>query len=97
MKLQMLVFGLGVILVLSFIAGCAGAPPTPAPTPTEDPAPALVAAKCGTCHPLANVQAAKYDETGWATTVDRMVGKGAVLNDEQKKVVVAYLAKTYSK
>ncbi len=97
MKLRILVIGLGIILILSIIAGCAGAPPTPTPTPTEDPAPALVAAKCGTCHPLANLQAAKYDEAGWATTVDRMIGKGAVLNADQKQVVVAYLAKAYPK
>lgn len=97
MKIQMLVFGLGIILILSLIAGCGGAAPTPAPTPTEDPAPALVAAKCGTCHPLANLQAAKYDEAGWAAAVDRMVGKGAQINADQKKAVVAYLAKTYPK
>jgi hypothetical protein len=97
MKLRILVFGLGIILMLSIAAGCAGDPPTPTPTPTVDPAPTLVAAKCGTCHPLANLQAAKYDEAGWATTVDRMIGKGAQLNADQKQLVVSYLAKTYSK
>jgi hypothetical protein len=97
MKLRVLVFGLGIMLVLLIAGGCAGDPPTPTPTPTVDPAPALVAAKCGTCHPLSNLQAAKYDESGGTMTVDRMIGKGAQLNADQKQVVVSYLAKTYPK
>ena len=97
MKLGVLVIVFGIFLILLVAAGCAGDPPTPTPTPTADPAPALVAAKCGTCHPLANVQAAKYDQAGWALTVERMIGKGAQLNADQKQVVVSYLAKTYSK
>ena len=97
MKLRTLVIGLGIILILSIIAGCAGAPPTPTPTPTEDPGVALVASRCGTCHPLGNLEAANYDEAGWALTVDRMIGKGAQLNADQKQVVVSYLAKNYPK
>jgi hypothetical protein len=46
---------------------------------------------------LGNLEAANYDEAGWALTVDRMIGKGAQLNAEQKQVVVAYLAKAYPK
>jgi hypothetical protein len=97
MKLGIWSFGFGLILILSIVVGCAGPPPTATPTPTADPAPALVAAKCATCHPLANIQAAKYDQTGWSAAVDRMIGRGAQLNADQKQLVVAYLTKTYPK
>ena len=97
MKLRILVFGLFSILILVIGASCASAPPTPTPTPTADPGAAIVTAKCATCHPLSNIQAAKYDEAGWSATVDRMVGKGAQLNADQKQAVVAYLAKAYPK
>jgi hypothetical protein len=97
MKLGIWVFGFGMVLILAIVAGCASSPPTPTPTPTADPAPALVAARCATCHPLANIQAAKYDQSGWSATVDRMIDKGAQLNTDQKQLVVAYLAKSYPK
>jgi len=31
----------------------------------------------------------------WTTTVERMTGKGAQLNAEEKQVLVSYLALTY--
>jgi hypothetical protein len=31
----------------------------------------------------------------WTATVDRMIGKGAKLNDAEKDAVITYLAETY--
>ena len=97
MKLGILVFGLGIILILSIVAGCAIAPPTPTPTPTIDQGATLVASKCTVCHPLTNIQAKRNDAAGWSATVDRMIGNGAQLNADQKQLVITYLVKTYPK
>lgn len=89
------------LLVVSFlVVACTPAeppPPTPTPTPEVHPGEALVANRCSTCHSLGVIQNAKYDEAGWKITVDRMVGMGATLNDEQKGQVADFLAKTYGK
>lgn len=89
------------LLALSlFVAACSPAeppPPTVTPTPEVHPGEALVSNRCSTCHSLGVIQNAKYDASGWKSTVDRMVTTGATLNDEQVVQVVDYLAKTYGK
>ena len=46
-------------------------------------------------HNLDRVAAAKKDTAGWKAMVDRMIGKGAQLTDEEAQVLIAYLAATY--
>jgi len=79
--------------------------PTEAPTaaPTEEPAEepvsldaeALLQERCTTCHGLQQVEAAQYTQEQWDDTVTRMVGYGAVLNDDEKAALIDYLALTY--
>ena len=56
---------------------------------------ALVAERCTVCHSRERIDAADKDEAGWTTTVERMIGNGAVLSDEEKAAVIAYLVETH--
>ena len=82
------------------------APPTEVPTATEVPpteAPAalegqsLLEERCTVCHGLGGVERAKKTEEEWRTTVERMVGKGAQLDEAEQELVIKYLAETYPK
>jgi len=88
------------------------APATEAPTATEVPAteaPAteeapttlegksLVEERCTQCHGLGRVERAKKTEEEWKATVERMVEKGAQLNQAEQELVIKYLAETYPK
>ena len=70
-------------------------PPTVAAAPAGDGA-ALLNDRCTVCHNLDRVKSAKKTSEQWAQTVSRMVGKGAKLNADEQKALVAYLAKTYA-
>ena len=82
-------------------------PATAAPTATEAPAteevPAtlegksLVEERCTRCHDLGRVERAKKTEEEWKATVERMVGKGAQLNQAEQELVIKYLTETYPK
>jgi len=98
--------GLVVVLLaatLGMLSGCApaeeGQAPPPAvqndtPTPPEETLSpqALVESKCSTCHDFGRVQAAEYDRAGWEQTVDRMMGNGLVLTEEEYNSIVDYLS-----
>lgn len=55
----------------------------------------LVETRCTECHSLSTTTNAAYDQAGWEATVARMIAKGARLNDEERALVVQYLAETY--
>jgi len=99
--------GMAVVLSVTafgLLAGCAPTdadqvPPTEAPQEdvaptTEDPlsSQALVENRCSACHNLDRVQAAEYDRAGWERTVDRMIGNGLSLTDEEYAAIVEYLS-----
>jgi len=75
----------------------------PPAEPTEEPAEetvsidaeALLQERCTVCHGLGQTEAAQYTQEQWDDTVTRMVGYGAVLNDEEKAALIDYLALTY--
>jgi len=83
----------------------AGTTEPPKPTATEGPspypAPSIDAAKlleerCSTsCHNLDRVTSANKTREEWQTTVDRMIGKGAKLTEEETVVLVGFLSKVY--
>lgn len=73
------------------LAGCGPKPGGNEPGANE-PGAKLVAQRCGACHP-AGVKKAHAAREEWDQTVTRMMGKGAVLNAEEKTVVVDYLTK----
>ncbi|MDH4135871.1 MAG: hypothetical protein OEW09_04015 [Anaerolineae bacterium] len=80
--------------------------PTEAPTATEAPpteVPATIDGKsllqerCTVCHDLGRVERAKKTEEEWKATVERMVGKGAQLDEAEQELLIKYLAETYPK
>jgi cytochrome c5 len=82
-------------------------PPTEAPAATEAPATeevpttlegkALLEERCTRCHDLGRVERAKKTEEEWKATVERMVGKGAMLSQAEQELVIKYLTETYPK
>ena len=81
-------------------------PPTEAPTatevpPTEEPATldgqSLLQERCTGCHDLGRVERSEKTEEEWKATVERMVGKGAQLDEAEQELVIKYLAETYPK
>jgi cytochrome c5 len=83
------------------------APPTEAPTATEVPATeeapitldgrSLLEERCTVCHDLGRVERSKKTEEEWKATVERMVGKGAQLDEAEQELLIKYLAETYPK
>jgi len=91
-----------VVLLGSLLAACGRAEETAAPTPEqEEAAPvtldgkALVEERCTECHDLGRVERAMKAEEEWKATVERMVGKGAQLSQEEQALVVQHLAEAY--
>ncbi len=97
MKVQIGLLLLVGILVLTSVSCGPAATPEPTPTPEVHKGKAIVTTRCVGCHEIGRVQNAKYDRDGWQMTIDRMVLTGAQLTDEQKELVVDYLALTYPK
>ncbi|HEX3049511.1 MAG TPA: hypothetical protein VHP83_02570 [Aggregatilineaceae bacterium] len=56
---------------------------------------ALVDERCTVCHDRGRIDSKDKDEAGWTETVDRMIGKGAQLNDEERQAVIDYLVETH--
>jgi mono/diheme cytochrome c family protein len=56
---------------------------------------ALVNERCTVCHTRERIDAAAKDEAGWTATVDRMIGNGAQLNEEERAAVIQYLVETH--
>ena len=56
---------------------------------------ALVNERCTVCHTRERIDNADKDEAGWTETVDRMIGHGAVLSDEERAAVIQYLTETH--
>lgn len=55
------------------------------------PGAALASERCTVCHGLVNITSADYDESGWTTVVDTMIGRGASLNATERQEVIDYL------
>jgi cytochrome c5 len=56
---------------------------------------ALVEERCTVCHNLQTITGAKKSRDGWQSNVERMIDKGAQLNDAEKAAVIDYLAEAY--
>jgi cytochrome c5 len=89
-----------VLLVGTFLAAC-GADQTPAASTGNQPATTtldgqtLLQERCTVCHSLDRVTSAHKTADQWTTTVERMVGKGAQLDAQEKQTLIDYLAQTY--
>jgi competence protein ComEA len=51
---------------------------------------------CGSCHDAALVAGQKRSPDEWADVVNRMVGMGATVSDDQYKQITAYLNTNFS-
>ena len=58
---------------------------------------ALTEERCTKCHTLERVEAAKKTSEEWKTTVERMVGNGAELDEAEQEAVIKYLSEAYPK
>jgi len=94
-----------VLLLGSLLAACGSARvETAVPTTEQEEATpvtldgkSLLEERCTRCHDLGRVERAKKTEEEWKATVDRMVGKGAQLDQAEQTLVIRYLAETYPK
>lgn len=57
---------------------------------------ALLEERCTKCHDLTRIVSKKKTAEDWKATVERMVGKGAVLNADEQQVLIDYLTKNFS-
>lgn len=56
---------------------------------------ALLEARCSVCHKSDIPKNARKSKSEWKETVTRMIGKGAKLSAEEKKILIDYLARVY--
>jgi hypothetical protein len=68
------------------------------PTPVEEEAEdddsqmqALISDKIGGCHMLNFILSQNKTREEWSVTIDRMIGKGAKVNAEEKELIIDYL------
>lgn len=77
------------LVVVAVASACGGA---------EQPAidgETLLEERCSECHSLTRVTNQEMTRAEWEQTVTRMVEMGAQLSDEEKTVLVDYLAENY--
>jgi cytochrome c2 len=59
---------------------------------------ALFEKKCSSCHSIKKPTSVKKTQPEWADTVMRMKNKnGAPVNEEETKIIIAFLAENYGK
>jgi len=80
-----------IMMVMLAAAACGGSPAEEATLSGAE----LLEARCTACHGLAQVTSATKTEAEWLSTVDRMIGMGATLNEAEKGTLVSYLAEMY--
>jgi len=78
-------------------------PVEPAVEPTIPPAApfidgaALLEDRCSVCHSANKAKQAPRSKSDWEKNVNRMIDKGAQLNEAEKQALVEYLSQTYGK
>ena len=63
----------------------------PAPAPAELDVEALIAEKVGGKHDLDRIFNAQKTREEWNATLDRMIGYGAKINEDEKKIIIDFL------
>ncbi len=53
---------------------------------------AIIETSCTACHTRERIDNAEKDAAGWTDTVDRMIGYGVTLTDQERADLIAYLA-----
>jgi cytochrome c5 len=103
MSKRILVIMTFLLLLGSLLAACGKDKDETATPPTEQEQVAppeldgktLLEERCTRCHNLGRVERAKNTEEEWKTTVERMVDRGAQLNQEEQELVIQYLTEMY--
>jgi hypothetical protein len=83
------------LVLTSILVACAGGKGEPAPATLDGKA--LVEERCVQCHDLTTVEGAAKTREEWQATVERMVAKGAQLNEAEQAAAVNYLSDAYPK
>ena len=89
-----------IIFLVMMVVSCAPEEVSTPEATTEIEAPAgkaIVETVCTGCHSLNKITTASYDKDGWQKTVERMISKGAELDNNQKELVIDYLASAFPK
>jgi cytochrome c5 len=90
---------LAVLLVVaaSTVSACGGgaAEQPPAQESVSLDGETLLQERCTDCHGLGETTSARKTRAEWDETVTRMISKGAELNDEEKTILLDYLAENY--
>lgn len=102
MKPKIIILVMVLIIITVIFSGCAPSA-DPAVNDASAAAPAsqsldgkaLMETQCSKCHGLDRVTSQSKTETEWTSTVDRMIGKGAELNDAERAAVIGYLSENY--
>lgn len=55
----------------------------------------LLEERCSVCHPSSRPKSKQKTPEQWEATVNRMIGKGAKLTEEEKGALLDFLSKTY--
>ena len=63
----------------------------PAPGFSAPDGKSVMESRCGSCHGLDRITSKSKDRDAWQTTVNRMIGKGATVNAEEKAALIDYL------
>jgi hypothetical protein len=94
--------GVSASVALALVSGgsvaAQDAPPPPPPAaPALPPGPGhdQVAATCVVCHPATQVTDRRMSESEWSETLDRMIGLGAKITEEDRPVVLQYLSSNF--
>lgn len=61
----------------------------------DGPGKAIVLRACVQCHALKVVTSKRASADNWATTVNNMVNRGAVLSDDEMDEVIDYLSRNF--
>jgi competence protein ComEA len=80
------------LAIFSFAIPCSAQTGLP-----DGPGKPVVEKLCSKCHGIATVVGLRRTKTGWQTSVDEMVSRGAAGTDEEFDAVIDYLAKYFGK
>ena len=88
------------ILISSVMTACGtGAPASTSANPQTASTPldgqALLQERCTRCHNLERVTSSHKSADQWQTTVTRMIGKGAQIDEQEQLILVNYLSLNY--
>jgi mono/diheme cytochrome c family protein len=84
------------IFAITSLSVAAGAAETPSPENAAIDGATLLQNRCGSCHSVEKVTNKTKSAKGWEANISRMVKKGAKLTEEEKAILVDYMAKNYA-